>query len=175
MHAIAGWPGHWGSSETVHFLGYHDDIRECFASSDFFVMPTYYDPCSLVVLEALACGLPVITTVQNGASELYQRRPGGLHPDLTRCAGRAEGGARSHDRRQPAQGHVRPGSPTRRRADLRPPRGGAHQGLPGGGRVPEQPRRAWQAWRLQAARGSFQGRQESPALNHRSGGCNQPF
>ncbi len=59
-----------GIAGTVHFLGYHDDIRECYASSDFFVMPTYYDPCSLVVLEALACGLPVITTIQNGASEL---------------------------------------------------------------------------------------------------------
>ena len=59
-----------GLDATVHFLGYHDDIRECYASSDFFVMPTYYDPCSLVVLEALACGLPVITTAQNGASEL---------------------------------------------------------------------------------------------------------
>src|SRR5207248_5431210 len=32
-----------------------------------------YDPCSLVVLEALACGLPVITSWANGASEL-------LHP-----------------------------------------------------------------------------------------------
>lgn len=60
-----------GIGQSVHFLGFHDDIRECFASSDFFVMPSYYDPCSLVVLEALACGLPVITTVQNGASELY--------------------------------------------------------------------------------------------------------
>jgi len=37
------------------------------------VHPTFYDPCSLVVLEALACGLPVITTRFNGASEL-------LHP-----------------------------------------------------------------------------------------------
>ena len=33
-------------------------------------MPTYYDPCSLVVFEALACGLPVITTACNGAGEL---------------------------------------------------------------------------------------------------------
>jgi UDP-glucose:(heptosyl)LPS alpha-1,3-glucosyltransferase len=45
-------------------------VRECYWSSDFFVQPTYYDPCSLVVLEALACGLPVITTEQNGAGEL---------------------------------------------------------------------------------------------------------
>ena len=38
--------------------------------NDFFVLPTYYDPCSLVVFEALACGLPVITTRCNGAGEL---------------------------------------------------------------------------------------------------------
>lgn len=59
-----------GLAETTHFLGFYPDIRACYASSDFFVLPTYYDPCSLVVLEALACGLPVITTMQNGASEL---------------------------------------------------------------------------------------------------------
>jgi UDP-glucose:(heptosyl)LPS alpha-1,3-glucosyltransferase len=59
-----------GLADTVHFLGFHPDIRECYASSDFFVLPTYYDPCSLVVLEALACGLPVITTLSNGAGEL---------------------------------------------------------------------------------------------------------
>jgi UDP-glucose:(heptosyl)LPS alpha-1,3-glucosyltransferase len=59
-----------GIGESVHFLGFHSDIRECYAASDFFVLPSYYDPCSLVVLEALACGLPIITTFQNGASEL---------------------------------------------------------------------------------------------------------
>jgi UDP-glucose:(heptosyl)LPS alpha-1,3-glucosyltransferase len=59
-----------GLGDTIHFLGFYPDIRACYWSSDFFVQPTYYDPCSLVVLEALACGLPVITTVQNGASEL---------------------------------------------------------------------------------------------------------
>ncbi len=31
-------------------------------------MPTFYDACSLVVFEAMACGLPAITTVDNGAS-----------------------------------------------------------------------------------------------------------
>ena len=51
-------------------MGFYPDIRDCYWSSDFFVQPTFYDPCSLVVLEALACGLPVITTAQNGAGEL---------------------------------------------------------------------------------------------------------
>jgi UDP-glucose:(heptosyl)LPS alpha-1,3-glucosyltransferase len=59
-----------GLKDQVHFLGYFENVEECYWSSDFFVQPTYYDPCSLVVLEALACGLPVITTAQNGASEL---------------------------------------------------------------------------------------------------------
>ncbi len=59
-----------GLRDHVHFLGFYPDIRDAYWSSDFFVQPTYYDPCSLVVLEALACGLPVITTEQNGAGEL---------------------------------------------------------------------------------------------------------
>ena len=59
-----------GIGDFVHFLGFYPDIRDAYWSSDFFVQPTYYDPCSLVVLEALACGLPVITTEQNGAGEL---------------------------------------------------------------------------------------------------------
>jgi UDP-glucose:(heptosyl)LPS alpha-1,3-glucosyltransferase len=59
-----------GIGDHVHFLGFYPDIRDTYWSSDFFVQPTYYDPCSLVVLEALACGLPVITTEQNGAGEL---------------------------------------------------------------------------------------------------------
>jgi UDP-glucose:(heptosyl)LPS alpha-1,3-glucosyltransferase len=61
-----------GLSDAVHMMGYQRDIRPCFWSSDFFVLPTYYDPCSLVVFEALACGLPVITTSCNGAGELIR-------------------------------------------------------------------------------------------------------
>jgi UDP-glucose:(heptosyl)LPS alpha-1,3-glucosyltransferase len=57
-------------TETVHLIGFAPDIRACYWASDFLVLPTYYDPCSLVVFEALACGLPVITTACNGASEL---------------------------------------------------------------------------------------------------------
>jgi UDP-glucose:(heptosyl)LPS alpha-1,3-glucosyltransferase len=48
-------------------------MRNAYFSADFLVHPTFYDPCSLVVLEALACALPIITSRANGASEL-------LHP-----------------------------------------------------------------------------------------------
>ncbi|MEO6809098.1 MAG: glycosyltransferase family 4 protein [Isosphaeraceae bacterium] len=59
-----------GLADTVHLIGFVPDIRSYFHASDFFVLPTYYDPCSLVVFEALACGLPVVTTACNGAGEL---------------------------------------------------------------------------------------------------------
>jgi UDP-glucose:(heptosyl)LPS alpha-1,3-glucosyltransferase len=61
-----------GVAERVRFLGYVGEMRNAYFAADFFVHPTFYDPCSHVVLEALACGLPVITTRRNGASELLQ-------------------------------------------------------------------------------------------------------
>jgi UDP-glucose:(heptosyl)LPS alpha-1,3-glucosyltransferase len=61
-----------GLAGMVHFLGFYRQVEDCYWSSDFFVQPTYYDPCSLVVMEALACGLPVITTAKNGASEMME-------------------------------------------------------------------------------------------------------
>ncbi|MBX6311779.1 MAG: glycosyltransferase family 4 protein [Isosphaeraceae bacterium] len=59
-----------GLGKTIHLIGFLPDIRAGYWASDCFVLPTYYDPCSLVVFEALACGLPVITTACNGAGEL---------------------------------------------------------------------------------------------------------
>ena len=52
------------------FLGFRADPRDAYFAADFLVHPTFYDPCSLVALEALACGLPVVTTRHNGAAEL---------------------------------------------------------------------------------------------------------
>jgi UDP-glucose:(heptosyl)LPS alpha-1,3-glucosyltransferase len=59
-----------GVADRVRFLGHRPDPRDCYFAADFLVHPTFYDPCSLVALEALACGLPVITSRYNGAGEL---------------------------------------------------------------------------------------------------------
>ncbi len=58
--------------KRVHFVGASDLPQQYYAAADAYVQPTYYDPCSLVVLEAWAMGLPVVTTRFNGASELMQ-------------------------------------------------------------------------------------------------------
>ena len=59
-----------GVAEAVTFLGTVKDPAPYYAASDAYVLPTFYDPCSLGVLEAAASGLPSITTRRNGASEL---------------------------------------------------------------------------------------------------------
>ncbi|MGD9713076.1 MAG: glycosyltransferase family 4 protein, partial [Thermomicrobiales bacterium] len=65
-----------GVERRVRFLGYCSDMRDAYFAADLLVHPTFYDPCSNVVLEALACGLPVVTTRYNGAAELMQPIPG---------------------------------------------------------------------------------------------------
>ncbi|HVJ79934.1 MAG TPA: glycosyltransferase family 4 protein, partial [Planctomycetia bacterium] len=61
-----------GIADSVLFLGDRPDPRPVYRAADVYVQPTYYDPCSLVVLEALACGLPVVTSKFNGAGELLE-------------------------------------------------------------------------------------------------------
>lgn len=59
-----------GLTDRVIFAGPTDDPHAAYRAADFFILPTHHDPCSLVVLEALAMGLPVISTKQNGATEI---------------------------------------------------------------------------------------------------------
>lgn len=58
-----------GSGGRVHFVGAQKDVRPWYGLADVFVLPTLYDPCSNAALEALSCGLPVLTSSKCGASE----------------------------------------------------------------------------------------------------------
>jgi UDP-glucose:(heptosyl)LPS alpha-1,3-glucosyltransferase len=63
-------------TEVVQFEGLRADVERCYAGADMFVLPTRYDPFANTCLEAMACGLPVLTTVINGATELMRH---GIH------------------------------------------------------------------------------------------------
>jgi len=58
----------------TQFLGEVREMRELMEAADIFLLPTIYDPFSNASLEAMAAGLPVITTNANGFAEIM--RPG---------------------------------------------------------------------------------------------------
>ena len=58
-----------GVSDRLVFAGPSPRAAVFMRAADVLVHPTYYDPCSRVVLEALSQGLPVVTTRHNGAAE----------------------------------------------------------------------------------------------------------
>ena len=71
---LGGWrrtAARLGLAGAVRFLGPVDDVLPHYAAADVYVHPTIYDTCSLVTLEAAACGLPVVTTRCNGAAEMF--------------------------------------------------------------------------------------------------------
>lgn len=64
-------------SDFTLFLGPVKEMEQYYAASDIYVHPTFYDSCSLTVLEALASGLPVITSQFNGAADVIISNKGG--------------------------------------------------------------------------------------------------
>ncbi|RMG16341.1 MAG: glycosyltransferase [Planctomycetota bacterium] len=61
----------------LSFLGPVRDVAPLYRGASFLLHPSRYDPCSLVVTEALASGLPVVASARDGASEhLRQGRNG---------------------------------------------------------------------------------------------------
>ena len=57
---------------AVHFAGPVSDVVPMYHAGDVFVLPSLYDPCANTCLEAMAAGLPVVTSAANGAAELVE-------------------------------------------------------------------------------------------------------
>lgn len=64
--------GNLGIARRVHFAGGQKNIVPFYGAADALVFPTLYEPFGNVALEALACGLPVITSTHSGAAELIR-------------------------------------------------------------------------------------------------------
>ena len=67
-----------GVAEYISFAGPVEAIENYYAAADVLVLPTRYDPFAAVCLEAMACGLPVITTKMNGAAEVISEGENGF-------------------------------------------------------------------------------------------------
>jgi len=73
-----------GVADRVHIIGSRPDVLDYYQASDVFALPTSYDPFSNATIEAMACGLPVVTTLNNGASEIINdKKEGCIANDYT--------------------------------------------------------------------------------------------
>jgi len=70
-----------GVSDRVHFMGYRKDVPDLMRAADLFVFPSRYEACSLVLLEAMASGLPIITAQTAGGAELIKESFGRVLPN----------------------------------------------------------------------------------------------
>jgi glycosyltransferase involved in cell wall biosynthesis len=69
--------GPTGDGHGAHHLGVlsPEQLADAYAAADCVVFPSLYEGCSLVVLEALACGRPLITTRVGWMSTLLRAVP----------------------------------------------------------------------------------------------------
>ena len=71
-----------GVASRTHFLDFRRDIPQIMRACDFFVFPSRYEACSLVLVEALMSGLPIITASTTGGSEIVTPACGICVPDV---------------------------------------------------------------------------------------------
>ena len=57
-------------ADRVVFAGAQNEVAAWYGAADVFALPTQYDPCPNAALEALACGLPTLTSPACGVAEL---------------------------------------------------------------------------------------------------------
>jgi glycosyltransferase involved in cell wall biosynthesis len=67
-----------GIESYVQFLGFRTDVVELMAAFDAFVLPSLYEGLPNAVLEAMACGKPVVATAVDGTPEIVVHGETGL-------------------------------------------------------------------------------------------------
>lgn len=70
--------GSLGLEGRVRFAGNQPDVGPFYGAADALVLPTLYDPFPNVVLEAMASGLPVVTSDKSGAAEIVRPNESGF-------------------------------------------------------------------------------------------------
>ena len=79
-----------GIAGRVRFVGGISDVRPFLAAADAFVLPTLYDPFPNAALEAMAAGLPVVTSTKCGAAEVVREGESGFVRDALDVDGLAD-------------------------------------------------------------------------------------
>ena len=77
LHTLAA---RLGLADRVVFRGWIDDVAAFLADADVFVLPSRIEPFGIVVLEAMACGVPIVATRVSGPLEILDERTALLVP-----------------------------------------------------------------------------------------------
>ncbi|MGV8056425.1 MAG: glycosyltransferase family 4 protein [Smithellaceae bacterium] len=67
-----------GVADIVNFLGYRKDIPQIMSLLDLLICPSLVEPFGRVVIEAMACGTPVVASSVGGIPEIFDNAEGGL-------------------------------------------------------------------------------------------------
>lgn len=61
-----------GLSDSVQLAGYQEDVLPWYQAADVFVLPSHHEGLSNSLLEALSCGLPVVSTRVSGTTDVFE-------------------------------------------------------------------------------------------------------
>ena len=78
--ALQSLAGRLGIADRVRFCGWVDDVAAFLADADLFVLPSRIEPFGIVVLEAMACGVPIVATRVSGPLEILDESTALLVP-----------------------------------------------------------------------------------------------
>lgn len=87
----------WAAEGTVELLGQVDDMRAQFARTDIAVLPSYREGLPKSLIEAAACGLPIVTTDSPGCREVVTDDKDGLIVPVRDSAALADAIRRLHE------------------------------------------------------------------------------
>ena len=71
-----------GLGDAVRLLGKRDDVPELLSRAQCFLLTSDYEGCPYTILEAMAAGVPVVTTRAGGLAEVVRDGETGLLADL---------------------------------------------------------------------------------------------
>lgn len=77
-------------NSQVHLLGFRTDISLLCAAADAFVFPSFHEGLSVALMEAMACGLPVVASRIRGNTDLIDEGKGGYLVDPRDAEGMAQ-------------------------------------------------------------------------------------
>jgi len=81
---VRAWVGDLAIEDSVHFVGHLDgnDVVHAYVDSDVFALPSYTENFGLTVVEAMACGVPVVVSDQVNIQDVIRKAGAGA---VTRC------------------------------------------------------------------------------------------